>query len=65
MSEAIPERLAVVETRLDHHDNVHVALNATLAEIKDRMFNVLLVVSGACVMAVVAMGAYVLHAHGF
>ena len=54
-----------METRLDNHQDVHARLDQALAELKDRLFNVLLLVSGSCIMAVLGMGAYVLKGHGF
>ena len=38
----VPTRLAIVENTLDQHEKIHLTLSESLAQVKDRLFNVLL-----------------------
>lgn len=61
MAREIPERLAVVETTLKNHEELHVVALTEIAKLKDRLFSVMLSVTGSCVVACCAMAFYIIQ----
>lgn len=57
----VPERLAIVETTIKNHSELHDVALHEIAKLKDKLFNVMLSVTGSCVLACGVMGFYIIQ----